>query len=206
MFVHVDDIIRKLARSVALLGGLVLVTLITITCLSVLGRIGNTIGHSDFLTTYASGIGDLFKILKPIDGDYELVEAGIAFAIFTFIPWCQLNRGHATVELFASMFPIKVNLILGFVWEVVLTLTIFLITWRLYVGMNSKIRNGETTFLLQFPIWWAFAACVVAAVIASLVAVYCVWLRAKDVAAGEELTVATKNEELTMVSGRSGRD
>lgn len=193
MRVTVENFVHGLAKSTALLGGFVLVVLITITCLSVLGRIGNTIGHSDFLEAYANGVGALFRFLKPIDGDYELIEAGIAFAIFAFVPWCQINRGHATVELFTSMFPSKINLFLGLLWEVVMTLVILLITKQLYVGMRAKLGYGETTFLLQFPVWWAYAACLVAAVIASLVAIYCVWMRVNDLTAGKELNTASRS-------------
>ena len=32
--------------------------------------------------------------------DYELVEAGVAFAIFAFIPLCQIYGSHATVDIF----------------------------------------------------------------------------------------------------------
>ena len=34
-------------------------------------------------------------------------------------------------------------------WEVILTLVVLLIAWRLFEGLQSKFRNGETTFLLH---------------------------------------------------------
>jgi hypothetical protein len=43
---------------------------------------------------------------------------------------------------------------------------LILISWRLYEGLLSKMSNGETTFLLQFPIWWAYAASFAASVAA----------------------------------------
>ena len=54
---------------------------------------------------------------------------------------------------------------------------IVLITWRLFVGMQDKMRYGETTYLIQFPIWWAYAASLVAAISASIVSIYCAAMR-----------------------------
>jgi hypothetical protein len=54
---------------------------------------------------------------------------------------------------------------------------ILLITWRLFVGMLDKIRYNETTYLIQFPIWWAYAASFSAAIAASIVSLYCAVLR-----------------------------
>ena len=179
-------IMTGLAKALALLGGAVLVALILLTCLSVIGRSLNTIGHIDWVeNTFAFAL-PLLRRFGPINGDYELVEAGIAFAIFAFLPWCQLTRGHATVELFTSGLPVKANRALMLVWEIVFAAVITIITWRLYVGMSDKMRYGETTFLLQMPVWWAYGICVIAAVVASVVAVYSVWLHANDLRAPRE--------------------
>ena len=151
-------LIDRLARFMALIGGLVLVALVILTCLSVLGRGLNTLGHSAFLTGLAPGMADalIASDVGPITGDFELVEAGIAFAIFAFLPICQLYSAHATVDVFTALLPDKPNRALRAFWEVVLALTICLITWRLFIGMQDKMRYGETTFMLQFPIWWAY--------------------------------------------------
>ncbi|MEP1207709.1 MAG: TRAP transporter small permease [Rhizobiaceae bacterium] len=178
-------IITGIARTLAIVGGAVLVTLIALTCLSVVGRILNSVGHSDFVKTTLPVAGDFFKAFGPINGDYELVEAGIALAIFLFLPWCQLNRKHATVELLTPIFPKMFNRLLSLLWETVFALAILLITWRLSIGMSDKMRYGETTFLLQMPVWWAFAACTIAGFFASLVAVYCVYQRVVERTKGD---------------------
>jgi hypothetical protein len=41
----------------------------------------------------------------PVKGDFEVVEAGIAFSIFAFLPICQLHGGHATVDIFTNLMP-----------------------------------------------------------------------------------------------------
>jgi TRAP-type C4-dicarboxylate transport system permease small subunit len=146
------NLIERLARLTAILGGFVLTALVILTCISVAGR---TVG------------------LGPVNGDFELVEAGVAFAIFAFLPLCQLHGGHATVDVFTSFLPVAASRALVAFWEVVLAAVIVLISWRLFGGMMGKIGNGETTFILQFPIWWSYAASFAAAVVASIVAVFC---------------------------------
>lgn len=178
--------IDRLARITAIIGGLVLTVLVLLTCVSILGRGLNTLGHSDLLTGIAPGVADwlIGTGVGPVLGDFELVEAGIAFAIFSFLPICQLYAGHATVDVFTSMLPARVNRALITFWEVVFSAAVLLITWRLYVGMQDKMGYGETTFLLQFPIWWAYAASLVAAVVASVVAVYCAVARVLNLLTG----------------------
>lgn len=180
---------ERIARMMALLGGLVLTGLVLLVCVSVAGRGGITFAHWDWLQVAAprlaawlasSGIG-------PVNGDFELVEAGIAFAIFAFLPLCQLHSGHATVDVFTSYLPKRANAWLITLWEVVFSAVILLITWRLFAGMLAKFGNGETTFILQFPVWWAYAASIFAAGVASVVAVYCAVARVLERFSGRRL-------------------
>ena len=70
------------AAGLAFCGGVVLVAIALTTVISIVGRALIPIG------------------LSPIRGDFELVEMGVAVAVFGFLPWCQLNRGHITVDVF----------------------------------------------------------------------------------------------------------
>jgi len=121
------------------------------------------------------GVGDwlLGLGIGPILGDFEMVEAGVAFAIFAFLPLTQLRGAHAKVDVFTAGLGPRVNAALATFWSVVMAVIILLITWRLFAGLQDKMRFGETTFLIQFPIWCAYAACLVAAITASIVALYC---------------------------------
>ncbi len=180
-------LVFRLARAMAILGGLVLVSLIVITCLSVLGRMANTLGHSDFIKDHLSFISAGLIRLGPIKGDFEMVEAGVAFAIVAFLPWCQITRSHANVKLLTASFSAGANRFLSFAWELIFALVMVVIAWRLFVGTTDKFRYGETTFLLQFPVWWGFAACTAAAAIAAFVALYSAWLHARELAAGKRI-------------------
>lgn len=170
---------ERLARGAALAGGLVLILLVVLTCVSILGRSGNTFAHWDALKAAAPWVSDamLAAGIGPVQGDFEVLESGIAFAIFAFLPICQLYGAHATVDVFTSFLPPRVNRAIITFWEVVFGAVMVLITARLYAGMESKINTGDTTFLLQFPVWWAYAASLVAAVVASIIAIYCALAR-----------------------------
>lgn len=168
-------VIQKLAQFMALLGGIVLCLLVGMVCVSVAGRELSDLAHSGALR----GLGDWLIALGvgPILGDFELVEAGVAFAIFSFLPLTQLSGAHAKVDVFTSGMGQGVNRALGTFWSVVMAIVIVLITWRLFVGMQDKMRYGETTYLIQFPIWWAYAASLIAAIAASIVSIYCAAMR-----------------------------
>jgi len=186
-------LIYGLARLMALIGGVVLVGLILLTCISVLGRSGNTLGHADWLEAIAPALGEAIigTGIGPVLGDFEVVEAGIAFAVFAFLPWCQLRLGHATVDIFTAMLPERGNRVLVTFWDILFALMLILIAWRLYEGMAGKFRNGQTTFLLQFPIWWAYAASFAASVVAALTGIYVAALRVIGIVTGRHVLPVT---------------
>ena len=79
--------VERLARFMAILGGAVLIALIIIVTISVIGRGLNTFGHSAFITNWSQAASDAFLAtgVGPILGDFELVEMGVAFAVFAFL-------------------------------------------------------------------------------------------------------------------------
>ncbi|QBF33872.1 TRAP transporter small permease [Thalassococcus sp. S3] len=178
-----------LARVMAVLGGIVLTALILLTCLSILGRSLNGVFHSDFMEGIAPGFSQwaLNMGVGPINGDFELVEAGVAFAIFAFIPLCQITMGHAAVDIFANQLPRWFDRIWRVVIEVVFAAVLILIAVQLYDGMQSKMRYGETTFLIQFPIWWAYAASLVGAVVSAIVGTYLAVMRLVELVSGRQI-------------------
>ncbi|MEM9678081.1 MAG: TRAP transporter small permease [Pseudomonadota bacterium] len=160
--VTVGSYVTVLAHLMALLGGLVLVVITILTVASVTGR------------------SLIFMGLGPIRGDFELVEAGTAFAVFAFLPWCQLQRGHVTVDIAVAGFGPRVMAWLAFVGNVLLTLVAGLIFWRLLLGMADKQTYSETTFILQFPVWWSYLAASVGAGLFALVCAYTAWRSANE--------------------------
>lgn len=172
-------LIQTLARLTALVGGVVLVALIVMTTLSIIGRSLNKFLHNDFFDESLVGFSQWVLDLGvgEINGNYEVLEAGVAFAIFSFLPICQFYGAHATVDVFTSALPAKVTRWIAAFWEVVLALTVALIVWRLFEGTLSHFKRGGTTTFLQFPLWWPYTLCCIAGMVAVITAVYCAVIR-----------------------------
>lgn len=181
--------IEWLARLFALLGGAVLSALILLTCVSVLGRSLNSLLHSDLVQSVIPNAADALLSLGigPINGDFELVEAGMAFAVLAFLPLCQLHGAHASVDIFTARLPRRANYTLRALIEAVFAAVLILIAWQLFEGMMSKLRTGQTTFLLEYPVWWGYAAALSGAVVAAAVSVYLATLRIREAATGQTI-------------------
>ncbi len=172
-------VIHSLARGTALVGGLVLVVIILMTTASIIGRSTNKLLHGTFFQEKLAGFSQFVLDLGvgEINGNYELLEAGVAFAIFSFLPVCQLYGAHATVDIFTGFLPSTVNRWIAAFWELVLTAVIILLIVQLFGGMERYIRNGQTTLFLQFPVWWAYALSFAAGLVACIVSIYCFVMR-----------------------------
>ncbi|WP_119166100.1 TRAP transporter small permease [Algihabitans albus] len=138
----IERLIHRAALSLALAGGGALLAMTGLTVVSVTGR-----------GLIALGLG-------PVPGDYELVEMAAAFAIFSFLPWCQLQRGHVTVDLFMAPLGRRVNLAADLIGNLLLTAAAGVIAWRLWLGLQDRLSFGETSFILGIPLWigYVFAA------------------------------------------------
>jgi TRAP-type C4-dicarboxylate transport system permease small subunit len=158
MYSVLSRIARALAQSMALIGGGILLMIVAVTFVSIVGRV---------FVPLDIGLG-------PIRGIYDITEIGIAAAIFAFLPWCQLQRGHASVDLLKSVYPKVMNRVIDLVMDAVMLAAAVMIAWRLYLGMQDKLRYGETTLIAQLPVWQGYAAALVGAVVFALVAAFCV--------------------------------
>jgi TRAP-type C4-dicarboxylate transport system permease small subunit len=176
----------KLSKLMAWLGGAMLTALIVMVCTSVLGREVNGILHADWLVSLAPGLSRWLLDLGvgPVNGDFELVESGIAFSIFAFLPLCQLTGGHATVDVFTNYLSDRVNQGLRLVTDIVFAGVMVLIAWQLWLGLASKKSSGQTTFLLEMPVWWAYALSLSGAIVAAVIAGYVAAMRLREVASG----------------------
>ncbi len=137
--------IYGLSRAMSWLGALVLALLALISVFSIVGR-------------SLSGYG-----LGPVPGDFELVEAGTALAVFCFLPWAHLRRGHATVDLFWRRYPSAMQRVLNVLADGLMLAVWLLLVWRMGVATLDYRGNGEVSFILQMPVWWGYAASLVPA-------------------------------------------
>lgn len=187
----------RLSRLMAWLGGAMLTLLILLICASVTGRALNGMLHSDIAQGVAPGLATWLLDLGigPINGDFELTEAGIAFSIFAFLPLCHITGGHAAVDVFTQRLSPRVNRGLRLVTEAVFAAVMVLIAVQLNAGMLSKMRSGQTTFLLEFPVWWGYALSLTGAVVAAAVAIWMAWIRLQEAIIGRDLLPADLGAE-----------
>lgn len=157
----IGRLIHGLAKVLAFAGSLVLIAVVVVVVTSVIGR-----------TLMWAG-------LRPIAGDYEIVEAGVLFAIFAFMPWCHLVRGHAIVGVVTDHLSARVNVVIELFMDVLMLAVAIFIAWRHWAGMMDKFSYQETTFILRMPIWWSYAGGMVGAAAFVIVAIYVVARSAK---------------------------
>ena len=178
----------KLSRAMAYLGGLMLAVLIVMTCVSILGRSMNGFLHADAVMSRAPALAQWLLDLGvgPVNGDFELVEAGVAFAIFAFLPLCQITGGHAAVDIFTARLTPRADRFLQMLIDVLFAFVLVLIAVQLFGGLASKLRSGQTSFLLEFPVWWGYALCMFGAVAAAVVSVFIAVMRIRGVVHGHD--------------------
>lgn len=142
-----SKLIYDLSRWMAWGGALVLTLLAAMSVVSIAGRALSFAG------------------LGPVPGDFELVEAGTALAVFCFLPWCHLKRAHADVAMLWHAYPPAMRRAILAIIEL-LTLAVWsLLVWRLGLATLEYRENGEVSFILQMPVWWGYAASFVPAVV-----------------------------------------
>ena len=144
--------LERLARAVALAGGLLLIGVMGMTVISVLGR---------------------FLFNAPVPGDYEITELAIGIAAFAFFPYCHITNANIVVELFTGRMSPRWKAALDAVHNITFAIVAGLITWRLFIGGMRKLDDGETTMFLGIPIHWAYFSALLGA---GLLTVVCILL------------------------------
>lgn len=159
MSAAIDRAIGALAFAMAMAGGAALLAVTLLTVASVAGRALTPLG------------------LGPVPGDYELVELGAAFAVSAFMPLCQWRRGHVSVDIALQPLGRRVNAWVEAATDALMTLAAGALAWRMGLGLRDKLGDGfyvETSFILQFPLWWGYAAALAGACAFALVSLWTV--------------------------------
>jgi TRAP-type C4-dicarboxylate transport system permease small subunit len=110
--------------------------------------------------------------MQPIEGDFELVQVGLAVCITLLLPWCELQGGNITVDFFTARMRVRFQRRLDAIGSMLFAVMIALVTWRTGAGAAAMKAARETTMLLGFPLWIAYAAMTPGLALTSLAAVY----------------------------------
>lgn len=130
-------LLRRFALACAIAGGVLACAVALLTVASIVGR-------------------SLWS--RPIPGDVELSQFGIAIAIALCLPWCQLQRGNIIVDFFTQRAGPRVNGALDRIGALLLAAMVALLAWRSAAGAWAVAAAGETTMIVALPMWIAYAA------------------------------------------------
>lgn len=143
-----DGIVR-LARTIALGGGLLTLGIALLVTASVISR--RVWG-------------------QPVPGDFEFVQMATAVTLFAFLPLCQSHRGNIAVDTFTSRLPRAWQRGLDGAWDLTYAAFMVMISLGLVRAALEAYGYGTTTMVLGLPIWPAIAVsallCAVVAVVA----------------------------------------
>jgi TRAP-type C4-dicarboxylate transport system permease small subunit len=153
-----DDGVTRVARILALAGGFVVVGLGALVTASVLMR-------------WLGGEG--------VNGDFELVQMGLALAVFSFLPLCQAHRGNVAVDTFTNRLPSGVRAALDVLWDLTYAGFAGFIAWRLAIGAAEALSSRTTSMVLALPIHYAIGACAAMAAFLAVIAVFTAVRRAR---------------------------
>jgi TRAP-type C4-dicarboxylate transport system permease small subunit len=142
-----QPLLNRLIGWVAIGGGLLALAVALLVSASVLGR---------------------WLFDKPIEGDFEFVKMATAIAIFSFLPYTQVQRGNIMVDTFTTRLPVRGRRALDALWDMVFAGVAMLMAHGLFTGAQEALRNGESTMQLQILIWPAIGFCACLATLLAL--------------------------------------
>ncbi|MFL5212336.1 MAG: TRAP transporter small permease [Microvirga sp.] len=131
--------VARVARALAIVGGLLSVASALLVTTSV--------------TLRWLGFGS-------INGDFELVQIGVALSVFCFLPLTQARRGNIMVDTFTGWLPLRVQRAMDAFWDFVYAGFMALTAWCLMNGARDALASGLTSAMLGLNLWPVFAATV----------------------------------------------
>jgi TRAP-type C4-dicarboxylate transport system permease small subunit len=111
-------------------------------------------------------------VSRPIQGDVELTQFGIAICISLCLPWCQLHGGNIIVDFFTQKASAATTRRLDAIGGLLLALMVALLAWRTAAGAFAVGEAGETSMILGLPMWWVYAALAPGLALTGVIAVF----------------------------------
>jgi TRAP-type C4-dicarboxylate transport system permease small subunit len=111
----------------------------------------------------------------PIRGEFEIVDLGVATAVFAFLPFAQLARGYVIVGVFTERAPSGVTRFLDGVAGIVFGICMAVVTWRMALGGFDIARTGDQTPILGLKLWWVFVVAVPSLGLLTVACAYTAW-------------------------------
>lgn len=148
-----------MAKCFAYAGGLVFIGLVIMSIVSIVGR-------------------KLFN--APVPGDVEVLQMSAAVASASFFAYCHLMHGDVKVDFFTANMASAGRCFLDAAGSLLVGLVAAILAWRTGVGAMSLREAGESSAILEVPVWIAQALMTPSFVLLALAGFYmCVqtWAR-----------------------------
>ncbi|MBR0659578.1 TRAP transporter small permease subunit [Neoroseomonas oryzicola] len=127
--------LTAIARVAALIGGLLLLVAVGVTCASVIRGLWG----------------------RPILGDSEVVEMCLGIAVALYLPWAEMKGSHVIVDVFTARLSPR-----GIAWLdagmrgcVALVATVLAV--QIADGAYGQWDRERATMFLELPYWWGYA-------------------------------------------------
>ncbi len=111
---------------------LILACIMLLTCVDVAGR---------------------YVFSEPVPGALEVTEIMMGALIFASLPLVTLRNQQVTIDLFEPFIPKPIKHALQVLIQIVGSLCLAMIAWRLWVKAGQMIQQGDTTAVLQLKVW-----------------------------------------------------
>ncbi len=124
--------LMAISKLASVIGSFVFVALVLMSIVSITGR----------------------KIFSaPVPGDVEILQICSAFAASTFFAYCHLIGGDVKVDFFTAHAKPSTVHFLDMLGSTLVGLFGVLITWRTAEGVMMVKEAGETSMILDLPLW-----------------------------------------------------
>ena len=92
---------------------------------------------------------EVLSWVRPILGEEELVQYGVALALFAALPYVMYSKGHITVDLFTSVFGSRFNRVLDLVGDAVLAVLAYLLFTRQWTLLFKPARGDDAPWATE---------------------------------------------------------
>jgi len=144
-------LLLAVSRWFAFAGGVIFTALVAMSIVSIVGR-------------------KLFN--APVPGDVEVLQMCAAFASASFFAYCHLMHGDVKVDFFTAHIASSKRRFLDAAGSLLVGLFGALLAWRTWAGALSLKEGGETSAILELPVWLAQALMVPSFVLLALAGFY----------------------------------
>lgn len=136
-----------ISRQMSIIGGIIMLLLATMTVVSIIGRA-------------------MFGI--AVEGDYELVESGLAISVFLFLPECHLKKGHVVVDIFTGHLSDAIQEKLEGLGEILFFIASLVFAWRLTISGFEAHEYLDQSMILEIPLWIAYVPGVISMLLVAI--------------------------------------